>query len=82
MLFFVDPGEGAVTQAMLMGSVMAVITSLMLLLMTLNRPLHSGVGGLEPVAMERSLDLVSRALAAVDGTVRVPCDPTGTKVCP
>ena len=82
MLFFADPGEGAVTQAMLMGSVMAVITSLMLLLVTLNRPLHSGVGGLEPVAMERSLDLVSRALVAVDGTVRVPCDPTGTKVGP
>ena len=45
MLFFADPSEGAVTQAMLMGGVTAVLTVLLLLLVTLDRPYQSGVGG-------------------------------------
>ena len=75
MLFFADPGEGAVTQAMLMGGVMAVITSLLLLLGTLNRPYHEGVGGVQPVAMNRSLDYVDQALNVLSAVgVEIPCD--------
>ena len=77
MLFFADPGEGAVTQAMLMGGVVAVITSLLLLLGTLNRPYHDGIGGVQPVAMNRSLDYVDRALSGLGSGVRVPCDADG-----
>ena len=45
MLFFADPRRGApVTQAMLMGSVAVVITMLFLLLVSLDKPYHNGVG--------------------------------------
>ncbi len=79
MLFFADPGEGRVTQSMLMGGVVAVVTVLLLLLASFNHPFHSGVGGLQPTSMERSLDLINRALAATDGTVEVPCDVNGVR---
>jgi hypothetical protein len=77
MLFFADPAEGAVTQAMLMGGVTAVLTVLLLLLASLDRPYHAGVGGLQPVAMERSLDTVDQALTAIGGQERPPCDVNG-----
>jgi len=80
MLFFADPGEGPVTQGMLIGSVVSVITALLILLVMLDRPYHSGVGGLEPVAMDRSLDYVDRALGSIHTRIPVPCDATGARV--
>jgi Protein of unknown function (DUF4239) len=77
MLFFADSGEGAVTQGVLMGSVTSVIVLMLLLLNFLDNPFHSGVGGLKPVAMERSLRLVDEALDAVGSDVRIPCDAEG-----
>jgi hypothetical protein len=77
MLFFADSGEGAVTQGVLMGSVTSVIVLMLLLLNFLDNPFHSGVGGLKPVAMERSLRLVDEALEAVESDVRIPCDAEG-----
>ena len=62
MLFFADSGEGAVTQALLMGSVTAVITMMLLLLAFLDSPFGSGVGTLKPVAMERTLRIADQAL--------------------
>lgn len=82
MLFFADSGERAVVQGMLMGSVVSVITLLFLLLATLDDPFHGGVGGLEPVAMERSLELVDEALAAVGVEVTIPCDASGARSVP
>src|SRR4029077_13668536 len=76
-LFFADRGERAVVQGLLMGSVAWVITVLMLLLYGLDNPFHSGVGGLKPVAMERSLRIVDQALGAVGVQVQLPCDPLG-----
>ena len=63
MLFFADRGERAVVQGLLIGSAVSVIAVLMLLLNALNDPFHDGVGGLQPVAMERSLRIVDEALA-------------------
>ncbi len=80
MLFFADRGEGAVTQAVLMGSVVAVIVTLLLLLYALDHPFSAGIGGLDPVAMERSLRLVDQALVAVGGEVPIPCDLEGGRV--
>lgn len=77
MLFFADSGERAVTQALLMGSITAVIVLMLLLLSSLDNPFRSGVGGLRPVAMERTLAIVDEALGAVDGDVAVPCDGEG-----
>jgi len=79
MLFFADRGERAVTQGVLMGGVAAVITVMLLLLGSLDQPFHSGVGGLKPVAMERSL----RAAPAADGWRRPgPARPACRGGCP
>ena len=80
MLFFADRSEGAVVQAVLIGSVVAVMTALMLLLRGLDDPFHGGVGGLKPVSMERSLRIIDEALGAIDDKVRLPCDPKGKPV--
>jgi Protein of unknown function (DUF4239) len=77
MLFFADSGEGAVTQGVLMGAVTSVIVLMLLLLNFLDNPFHTGVGGLRPVAMERTLRIVDEALTAVEADVRVPCDAEG-----
>ena len=77
MLFFADSGEGAVTQAMLMGSVTAVIVVMLLLLSFLDSPFHSDVGGLRPASMERTLRIVDEALAATGREVSIPCDDEG-----
>lgn len=77
-LFFADSSERAVVQALLMGSVVAVIVTLLLLLFALDNPFHGGVGGLDPVAMERSLRVVDEALDAVGVQVPIPCNPDGT----
>jgi hypothetical protein len=82
MLFFADRGEGAVTQAALMGSVVSVIATMFLLLYALDHPFGRGVGGLEPVAMERSLRLLDDVLGAVGVKVPVPCDLEGVRVAP
>jgi hypothetical protein len=80
MLFFADRGEGAVTQAMLMGSVAAVITVMLLLLGFLDNPLGSGVGTLEPTAMERTLRIIDESLGAIGDRVQLPCDARGNPV--
>jgi amino acid transporter len=77
MLFFADRGERAVVQGMLIGSVVAVLTVLLLLLNGLDNPFHSGVGGLKPVAMNRSLRMIDEALGTVGVHVQVPCDALG-----
>src|SRR3954464_3771216 len=77
MLFFADSGEGAFTQGMLMGAVASVLVVMLLLLVFLDSPFHKGVGGLRPVAMERTLRIVDQALGATGKTVRIPCDSLG-----
>jgi ABC-type multidrug transport system fused ATPase/permease subunit len=77
MLFFADSGEPAFVQAMLMGSVVAVITATLLLLTALDNPFHSGIGGLRPVAMERALKIIDQELAVAGAEVTPPCDAAG-----
>ena len=77
MLFFADSGEGAVTQGVLMGSVTSVIVTMLLLLAFLDNPFHSGVGGLKPVAMERSLEILDEALPSIAPGTVAPCDASG-----
>lgn len=77
MLFFADSGEGAGTQAMLMGSVTVVVTTLLLLLAFLDRPFDDGVGNLRPTAMERTLRLVDQEITIADLGLELPCDDVG-----
>jgi hypothetical protein len=78
MLFFADRGERAVVQAVLIGSVAAVISAMFVLLAFLDQPFHSGLGGLQPVAMERTLRIVDQELAAAGVSAVPPCDARGT----
>ena len=78
-LFFADSAERALVQALLMGSVVAVMTTLLLLLQALNNPFHPGVGGLKPVAMNRSLRLIDQVLPRLDAKVRIPCNAVGIR---
>ena len=80
MLFFADRSEGALTQGVLMGSVATVVVSMLLLILFLNNPFHEGVGGVRPVAMERTLGIVDQALQAVGQRVTPPCDALGNPV--
>jgi hypothetical protein len=77
LLFFADPSEGPVTQAMLMGSTTAVIAMLLLLLMFFDHPHGGGVGRLQPTAMERTIRLIDTELGIIDLDVSLPCDGDG-----
>jgi hypothetical protein len=77
MLFFADSGERAVVQGLLMGTVVAVITSMLLLLNLLNNPFHDGIGGLRPVAMERALQVITQELRVSNAESSPPCDARG-----
>ena len=77
LLFFADSGEPAVVQALLMGSVVAVLVSTLLLLQFLNHPFHAGVGGLRPVAMQRTLKIIDQELRTSGHTIHAPCDASG-----
>jgi hypothetical protein len=79
MLFFADPEEGAVTQSMLMGAVTVVIVALFLVIHALDTPFHPGVGGLRPVAMNRAIGNIDRALAII-GRTKIPCNASGAAV--
>jgi hypothetical protein len=77
LLFFADPGERAVTQGLLMGSITVVITLLMLLLGFFDHPHGHGIGKLAPTAMERTLRVTEDEAAAVALRIEPPCDDEG-----
>ena len=78
MLFFADSGEGAPSQAMLMGSATTVIVLTLLAINALDNPYRDAVGQIKPVAMERSLRILESARAVVNETAPLPCDARGT----
>ena len=77
ILFFADPAEGAVTQGVLMGSVASVMTAMLLLLGFLDNPYREGPGSLQPVSMERTLDVFREAKAALGENETEPCTTEG-----
>jgi hypothetical protein len=77
MLFFADSGERVVVQAMLIGTVVAVMAATILLIRFLDNPYRPGVGSLKPVAMERTLRLLDQERRIVGDTTPVPCDARG-----
>ena len=77
MLFFADSAERAVVQATMMGGVAVVISSMLLLLWFLDNPYHPGIGGLQPVAMERAIRILDQEAAIVGGKLTIPCDEQG-----
>jgi hypothetical protein len=77
ILFFADSAERALSQAMLMGSIAVVVAATLILLWFLDNPYHRGFGGLRPVAMERTLDILAEARQVVDQRGPLPCDSEG-----
>ncbi len=77
ILTFADSGERVVVQALYMGGTLATIMAMLLLLQFLDDPVRSGVGGLQPKAMERALVIMDEALDAIDADVTPPCDEAG-----
>jgi hypothetical protein len=77
MLFFADSGERAVVQSLLMGSVVAVMVAILLLIGILDKPYRPGVGQLRPVAMGQTLGLIDQARAALGQDDPPPCDAEG-----
>jgi hypothetical protein len=77
MLFFADSSERAVTQAMLMGSVTVVISLLLALLVFFDHPHGTGVGRLQPTAMERTQRLMDIELRVAGLEITPPCDARG-----
>ena len=72
-----DRGERTWVPPLFMGSVVAVIAAMLLLLKFLDDPFHGGVGGLQPDAMERSVHLIDQQLEVIGGDVTIPCDDAG-----
>jgi hypothetical protein len=79
LLFLADSGERWWAQAMLMGSVVAVITATLLLIAVLDNPIREH-GGLQPVAMRRMLKTLDNERAVVGDRSALPCDATGAAV--
>ena len=77
LLCFADAGEGARIQGMLMGSVVAAVTAMLLVLSFLNDPYTDSVGGVQPDAMQRTLSIIDNAVDATGIDVAVPCDDSG-----
>jgi hypothetical protein len=77
VLGMADRDERTWVSGLFAGGVVAVITVLLLLLQFLDDPVHGGVGGLQPDAMERTLELIDQQLDVLGGDIVVPCDDTG-----
>ena len=77
LLGFADSSERAWVQGMFMGSVVAVIITLLLLLRFLSNPYQGSVGALKPSAMERTVLLIDQQLQVIGTDIPIPCDAAG-----
>ena len=77
MLLFADSAERAFVQASMMAAIVIVIVSMLLLLRFLDDPFARGIGGLRPVAMERTVRVLDEQAAIVGRNFRIPCDAQG-----
>jgi hypothetical protein len=82
MLFFADSAERVIVQATMMGSVAVVITSTLLLLWFLDNPYHHGASGLQPVAMERTLEQLTNEKGIADRNFEILCNLQGAPRTP
>jgi hypothetical protein len=79
VLFFADSAERTVSQGVLMGSVASTLAAMLLLIQFLDSPFKEDVGGIQPVAMERTLRTFDQALIAIGREVDPPCDEQGQR---
>jgi hypothetical protein len=78
MLFFADSAERAISQAVLMGSVAAVITATLLTIQFLDDPFRGSYGGLNPDDMQHTLTVIDLERRIVgQGAETLPCNAAG-----
>jgi hypothetical protein len=77
MLLFADSAERKLSQGVQIGSAIAVLTAMLLLISLLDNAFTTGFGGLRPVAMERTLDILDKERAVVGDRGPLPCDEKG-----
>ena len=77
MLLFADSGEAAFVQASMIGGVTIIVSSTLLLLFFLDNPYERGVGGLRPVAMQRSLRQLATVETILGKPIVLPCSTDG-----
>ena len=80
MLFFADSAERWYVQALMPAAVVGVLSATLLLITFLDDPFRSGFGGLKPVAMERTLDVLEEEGRVLGEGDRLPCDAQGRPV--
>jgi hypothetical protein len=74
---FADPGEHWLPQAVIAGTVAALLAISLLVIRFLNNPYTPGTGTLKPSEMQRVLGEIDAATKALGIRVRIPCDATG-----
>jgi hypothetical protein len=77
MMFFADSAERPIVQAALIGTVVATMTTILLVIGFLDNPYRKGVGSLKPVAMQRTLQLLDQERRIVGDSTPMPCDQRG-----
>ena len=77
MLLFADPGEGRGAQAMLIGTVAALIATSLLVVNFLDHPYREGAGSLDPEAMEQTVGAMEDEADALQRVPSIPCDRAG-----
>jgi hypothetical protein len=53
------------------------MTTMLFVVRFLDHPYQEGVGGVQPTAMERTLDILENQVADVGSRAPLPCDSTG-----
>jgi Protein of unknown function (DUF4239) len=77
MCFYADPGEKFFVQAMMIGSMTAIIVSGILLVRFLEKPYQDQVGSIRPTEMTRTLALMEERRELTGRPAAVPCDERG-----
>ena len=77
VFLFADRGEGAFVQAILVGSVTAMLVSGLLVIHFLDYPYSPGSGSLKATAMEETVGRIDQAIALLHLDVPDLCDETG-----
>ncbi len=73
---FADPGERFFVQAVMTGSVTAIVVASLLVVNFLDRPYQNGSGSISPVEMTRSLRIMEEH-QNLSEPLRPPCDSLG-----
>jgi hypothetical protein len=76
-LLFADRGEGWLPQAVIAGTLVAMLVTSLLVIRFLDHPYSKGVGGLKPTDMTRVLAQIDQASRALGVRVPIPCDAAG-----